>query len=140
MLNPEELALLNELKEKIKLTPQEKAQIKALERKNKKTNRNAAEDRGVQRNNVFSTESTTKVNPIPIRFLAIERNGLTNRGNAIKDNSLDDIFDILGPNGKRDINETKLIRAAVYLLKERSDIEILKAIKAVQLQMYKGKS
>jgi hypothetical protein len=36
---------------------------------------------------------------------------------------------------EREINDTKLIRAAVYLLKEHSHEEIINAIKQVKLNM-----
>ncbi|GAL15145.1 hypothetical protein JCM19233_6163 [Vibrio astriarenae] len=40
--------------------------------------------------------------------------------------------------GLREINETKLIRAAIKLLSEHSDEEIITAIKDVKMEMFSG--
>lgn len=131
MLSSEEESLLNELKIKNKLTPTEKAKLKNLERKVKIELKETNSEK--KKGNVFAIKSTTKVSPLPIRFLEPERTGLKTLADDIISDSLHEVITELGD--KREINETKLIRAAVYLLKERSHTEIIKAIKDIKLQM-----
>ncbi len=53
--------------------------------------------------------------------------------NDIKSDSMELVIEELG--SEREINDTKLVRAAVYLLREHSHAEIIDAIKQVKLNM-----
>ncbi|HIF9551152.1 TPA: hypothetical protein ACX6S2_003476 [Photobacterium damselae] len=121
---------LNALKAKKNLTGAERAQIKVLERELKKANKEKQEQ---QTTNVFATTPTTKINPLPIRFGQRERTGLKELSNDIKSQSLEKVITELGH--ENEINDTKLVRAAVYLLKQHSHEEIIDAIKQVKLNM-----
>ena len=120
---------IDELKIKKNLTGSERAQIKMLELKLKQAKK-ALE---VKKTNVFATKPTTKIFPLPIRFSDRERIGLTELANDIKTESKELIINELG--SEREINDTKLVRAAVYLLKQCSHEEIISAIKQVKLNM-----
>lgn len=132
-MNNEEIQELESLKGKGKLSPKEKARIKALERKAKAETKKESSSPA---SNVFATKPTTKIAPLPIRFSDGERTGLRTRGDSIKANSAEMVVMELG--SLRDINETKLIRAAVHLLKDRTDEEIVQAIKDVRVGMVRG--
>lgn len=123
---------LQDLKLKSKLNPSEKARIKALETSIKKANKHQSTPKHSERN-VFATTPTTKIRPLPIRFSDAERTGLTELANDIKTQSQQQVIEELG--SEREINDTKLLRAAVYLLKEHSHAEIIDAIKQVKLNM-----
>lgn len=139
MINNEDMHLLSELRAKTKLLPYEKAQLKNLERKEKASKKEEGNKTDNTKNkNLFAIKSTTKISPLPIRFLPHERAGLRTLADDIKMNSLKDIIDELGLEGEKEINETKLIRAAVFLLKQRSHSEIIKAIREIKLQMLRG--
>ncbi|NOH36536.1 hypothetical protein [Vibrio chagasii] len=122
--------LLAELKQKKKLTGSERAQLKMLERK---INRAEKPSKQESKSNVFATKPTTKINPLPIRFSNDERTGITELANDIKTNNLELVITELG--SEREINDTKLVRAAVYLLKQHSHEDIVDAIKQVKLNM-----
>lgn len=124
-------AQLDELKAKKSPTGSERAQIKVLERELKQAQKKESEAK--KTSNVFATKPTTKANPLPIRFAGNERAGLTNLANDIKSDSLELVIEQLG--SEREINETKLVRAAVYLLHQHSHEEIIDAIKQVKLNM-----
>ncbi|MGR5333666.1 hypothetical protein [Photobacterium damselae] len=121
---------LDILRAKKNLTGAERAQIKVFERELKKANK---EKQDQQLTNVFATTPTTKITPLPIRFGQPERTGLKQLSNDIKSQSLEKVIIELGHEGE--INETKLVRAAVYLLKKHSHAEIIDAIKQVKLNM-----
>lgn len=70
---------------------------------------------------------------MPIRFLEHERVGLKTLANDIKSESLMEVIDVLG--SENEINDTKLVRAAVLLLKQHSHSEIIAAIKETKLSM-----
>ena len=114
-----------------KLKPAEKAQLKNLQRK-QKSEENDANQHSVK-TNVFGQIATTKIHPKPIRFLEHELTGLATRRDSLKTNQPEMIIKELG--SLREINDTKLIRAAVLLLADVSDDELIKAIKQVQLNM-----
>lgn len=124
--------LLNQLKSKKKLTPTERAQLKALERKAKQQQKQEKKERK-PKGNVFATIPTTKITPLPIRFTSGERVGLTTLADDIKSESMELVINTLG--SAREINDTKLVRAAVYLLQMHSHEEIVDAIKQVKLNM-----
>lgn len=126
MTNEQQQQLI-ELRAKAKLLPAEKATLKNLERLEKKEQSKPAT------NNVFATKPTTKIQPLPIRFSKAERTGLSELGKDLKRNNLALIIEELG--SENEINETKLIRAAILLMKERSQEEIINAIKEVKLNM-----
>lgn len=123
---------VDELKAKKKLSPIERAQLKALERKARKSQKPETVE-NQSKGNIFATKPTTKINPLPIRFSNSERAGLTTLADDIKNGNLEMIITELG--SVREINDTKLVRAAVYLLKQRSHEEIIQAIKQVKLSM-----
>lgn len=124
--------LLNQLKSKKKLTPTERAQLKALERKAKQQQKQEQKERK-PKGNVFATIPTTKITPLPIRFTSGERVGLATLADDIKSESMELVINTLG--SAREINDTKLVRAAVYLLQMHSHEEIVDAIKQVKLNM-----
>lgn len=128
-MNEQELQLLVELKAKNKLTPKERVQLKMLTKKSKAEIVNEP----MKAANVFATKPTTKISPLPIRFLEHERVGLKTLANDIKSESLMEVIDVLG--SENEINDTKLVRAAVLLLKQHSHSEIIAAIKETKLSM-----
>ena len=131
MLNADN-QLLNQLKSKKKLTPTERAQLKALERKVKQQQKQEQQE-SKPKGNVFATVPTTKITPLPIRFTSGERVGLTTLADDIKSEDMELVINTLG--SAREINDTKLVRAAVYLLQTHSHEEIVDAIKQVKLSM-----
>lgn len=130
MTNDEQV-LLAELRAKKKLTGGERAKIKALERKEKQANKEVVDTKTVA--NVFAIKPTTTLKPLPIRFSSDERAGLTELANDIKAENPELIVSELG--SLREINDTKLIRAAIHLLKQHSHNEIVDAIKQVKMNM-----
>jgi hypothetical protein len=128
-MNEQELQQLEELKAKSKLTPKERVQLKMLTKKSKAE----TVSEPVKAANVFATKPTTKISPLPIRFLEHERAGLKTLANDIKSESLMEVIDVLG--SENEINDTKLVRAAVLLLKQHSHSEIIAAIKETKLSM-----
>ena len=133
-MNDEELKQLEALKAKNKLSPAERGQLKVLERKFKQEQRSEQkQNQDKPASNVFATKPTTKIAPLPIRFSSNERSGLTTLANDIKSENLELVINELG--SEREINDTKLVRAAIYLLKEHSHEEIVDAIKQVKLNM-----
>ncbi|MGR5096747.1 hypothetical protein [Vibrio mediterranei] len=123
---------IDELKAKKKVTGADRARLKVLERQLKQSKKDDQAE-AKSKTNVFATEPTTKINPLPIRFSGGERTGLTELANDIKSDSMELVITELG--SKREINDTKLVRAAVYLLKQHSHEEIVEAIKQVKLNM-----
>ncbi|WP_136487845.1 hypothetical protein [Vibrio sp. H11] len=121
---------LAELKAKPKLTAGDRAQIKILENAIKKSAKSKPDNKT---NNAFAIKPTTKLAPLPIRFSSDERTGLTQLKNDIKTQNQEKVITELGSD--REINDTKLIRAAIYLLKTHSHDEIIDAIKQVKLNM-----
>ncbi|HCG7534109.1 hypothetical protein [Vibrio parahaemolyticus] len=123
---------IDELKAKKKLTGADRARLKVLERELKQSQKDAQAE-VKSKTNVFATKPTTKINPLPIRFSGAERTGITELANDIKTESMELVINELG--SEREINDTKLVRAAVYLLKQHSHKEIVEAIKQVKLNM-----
>jgi len=128
-MTEQEQQQLEELKSKSKLSPKERVQLKMLMKKSK----TETVKEPVKTANVFATKPTTKVSPLPIRFLEHERVGLKTLANDIKSEGLMEVIDVLG--NENEINDTKLVRAAVLLLKQRSHSEIIAAIKETKLSM-----
>ncbi|ELB2105505.1 hypothetical protein [Vibrio parahaemolyticus] len=123
---------IDEIKAQKKVTGADRARLKVLERQLKQSQKDEQTEVKAK-NNVFATKPTTKVNPLPIRFAGGERTGLTELANDIKSDSMELVIEELG--SEREINDTKLVRAAVYLLREHSHAEIIDAIKQVKLNM-----
>lgn len=123
---------IDELKAKKKVTGADRARLKVLERQLKQAQKDDQAE-AKSKTNVFATKPTTKINPLPIRFSGGERTGLTELANDIKSDSMELVITELG--SEREINDTKLVRAAVYLLKQHSHEEIVEAIKQVKLNM-----
>ena len=123
---------IDEIKAKKKLSGGDRARIKVLERELKQQQKNESSE-SKPKGNVFATQPTTKINPLPVRFSNGERIHITEIGNDIKTQNQELVINELG--SLNDINDTKLIRAAVYLLGERSHEEIVDAIKQVKLNM-----
>lgn len=132
MLNQEQQARLDELHAMAKKGGKEKAEIKALERLLKQSDK--TEKPPAQRS-VFATQATTKINPLPVRFTQRDRARLTNLANDIKIDNAELVLDELG--SEREINDTKLLRAAVLLLSETPHDKIIDAIKRVKKDMLK---
>ncbi|NQY65397.1 MAG: hypothetical protein HRT38_17100 [Alteromonadaceae bacterium] len=126
-MKDEDLILLEELENKTNLTPVESARLKIIRRAVLK------DKPKFKKTNVFAIEATTNMNPVPIRFTQREKTGLIELRNDIKRNNPELIIMELG--SERDISNTKLIRAAVHLLKEITHEEIIKAIKDIKLNM-----
>ena len=122
-----------ELKAKPKLTPGEKAKLKALEKK-RKTASQSEENKTT--GNVFAIEKTTKISPLPIRFTSVDRARLAKTKDNILINHRERAFERLGD--LKHVNETKLVRAACYLLDSHSEEEIIEAIRIVTLNMHSG--
>ena len=133
-LNTERLLLLEEKKIKGQLTPQEAGELKSLQRLAKKQQ---AKDEKISepKTNVFGKVATTTINPIPVRLLSTELTALETKQDDLiaKHSSL--IISELG--SLREVNRTKLIRAAIELLIKTGDEEVIKAIKQVQMKMIK---
>ncbi|YCO02415.1 hypothetical protein ACB087_09985 (plasmid) [Vibrio sp. VNB-15] len=121
---------IDDLKAKKKVTGADRARLKVLERQLKQAQQ---EDDTRTKSNVFATKPTTNINPLPIRFAGSERSGLTELANDIKSDNMELVITELG--SEREINDTKLVRAAVYLLKQHTHFEIIEAIKQVKLSM-----
>lgn len=137
-MNNEERQLLEELKAKTKLQPKERAQLKALQRKAMLEAKQDAKDaKDKPQTNVFGAVATTKIDPLPIRLSSNERAGLKSLADDLKTNKTELVVRELG--GLREINQTKLIRAAIRLLSEHTDEEIIEAIKDVKLGMFFSK-
>lgn len=130
-MTDDEIMLMNELDNRVKLTGAEKAKLKVLKKKANKGEPKKEEK--VPTKNVFAIRPTTQLKPLPIRFSEHERAGLSELANDIISAELEQVIMELG--SVRDVNETKLIRAAVLLLKDRSHQEIIAAIKEVKLSM-----
>ncbi|MEZ9922392.1 hypothetical protein AB4342_19970, partial [Vibrio breoganii] len=77
--------------------------------------------------------STYKIKPTSVRFVQAERDVLTRRANDLKANSLGLIIERLGSVSQ--VNETKLIRAAVLALADMTDEQVIEYIKKVQRNM-----
>lgn len=122
---------LEQLKAKPKLSGADRARIKRIEKDLEKQKKTALPEK--TKSNVFATKPTTQIKPLPIRFSSEERTGITELANDIKSDSLEMVITELGREGE--INDTKLVRAAVHLLKERTHAEIIQAIKEVKLNM-----
>lgn len=125
-LNPKERALLNKL--------QKKAQ-------SKEANSTESKESPVKSNVFGSVEggavSTYKIKPTSVRFVQAERDVLTTRANDLKANSLGLIIERLGSVSQ--VNETKLIRAAVLALADMTDEQVIEYIKKVQRNMVGGR-
>ncbi len=119
-----------------KLKPAEKAQLKNLQRKVKSVEKSGNDSHAVK-TNVFGQIATTKIHPKPIRFLEHELTGLATRRDSLKTNEPEMIIEELG--SLREINDTKLIRAALLLLADVDDEKLIKAIKQVQLNMVRSR-
>ena len=130
-MNNQQLEELLEKKKTGTLKPAERAQLKNLERKLKSEEKSQVSSQ--VKTNLFGKIATTKIHPKPIRFLQHEMAGLATRKDSLKTNQPEMIIQELG--SLREINDTKLIRAAVLLLADVSDEDLIKAIKQVQLNM-----
>ena len=126
-MDSEKKLLIEKLRKKSSLLPKERATLKNLERAAKK------ESKADVNQNVFATQATTNIAPLPVRFTQAERSGLTELANDIKNQNKVMVIDQLG--SERDINDTKLLKAAIFLMKQNSHEEIIKAIKQVKLNM-----
>lgn len=125
---------LSKLESKPKKDPSDNSKIKTLKRQIKKLEKEEKEEKP---SNVFGLQSTKKVNPKPIRFLDTERAYMKNRIDDIKADNMPLIAEEFG--STKHINETKLIRAAIRLLEERTDDEIIRAIKRIVVDEMIGK-
>ncbi|MGI2002079.1 hypothetical protein [Shewanella frigidimarina] len=124
-----------ELKAKTKLSPNERGELASLERLEKKKNVVTNRPSGKVVSNTFGTVATTKIVPKPIRFLESELTALSTRIDTLKTNCSEDIINELG--SMREMNSTKLIRAALVLLMEADDKTVIRAIKDVQMKMFR---
>lgn len=129
---------LNELLDKQTqgpLKPKEKARLKVLQRQQKRQDTEKQSD-NIAKTNVFGKIATTKIHPKPVRFLEHEITGLATRRDSLKTHCPEMIVQELG--SLKEVNDTKLIRAAVLLLANVSDEDLIRAIKQVQLNMVRS--
>ena len=126
---------ISELETKSKLSPAEKGELKALKSKQAKASKQQTIEHNTVVTNVFGKVATTSIKPTPIRFLESELVTLSNVADRLRSGSPTQVIAELG--NLQEINRTKLIRAAVELLSERSNEEIIDAIKKVQMKMIK---
>ena len=131
MTNEEQLELA-ELKAQSKLKPKEKARLKILERKANKLEQEEKTEKESKSHNrsVFAVQPTTEIPPTPVRYTEAERTVLRTLADDVKAVSQEQVKAVLGKISE--INETKLIRASVLLLRKHSDAEVIDAIVAVK--------
>lgn len=131
MTNEEQLELA-ELKAQSKLKPKEKARLKILERKANKLEQEEKTEKESKSPNrsVFAVQPTTEIPPTPVRYTEAERTVLRTLADDVKAVSQEQVKAVLGKISE--INETKLIRASVLLLRKHSDAEVIDAIVAVK--------
>lgn len=115
---------LSELKAIAKPTPDINARIKNINKQLKKL-----EKKDAKTNDAFARQSTVTAEPKKIRLMNTERAYISSRIARIKKDEIKLLAEEFG--GTRHINETKVIRAAIRLLAEHTDEEIVRAIKRV---------
>lgn len=126
----------DELNTKTKLSPQERGELKNLTRLKLKADE-AATGKDKKRTNEFSIKPTTKSATTPVRFIASEQALMTKILDNLKDNNEELVLQNLGGSLK-DLNKTKLIRAAILALDDLSPKQIVDYIKQVKINMVRG--
>lgn len=84
--------------------------------------------------NAFARTPTTVTKPYSIRFLDSEKTQIANLVNKLKSESPDLIANKLG--SLNEVNASKIIRASLYLLQDRTNEEILDAIHQARTVLY----
>ncbi|MGR5347156.1 hypothetical protein [Vibrio mediterranei] len=119
------------------LKPKQKAALNRLRKAKSTAVKKPVGSQEVQSNIFGQTQggplSTYKVSPTSIRFVQPEIDVITRRIEEIKANSLEAVIDRLG--SPKQINQTKLIRAAVLALGDMSDESIIEYVKKAQRNM-----
>lgn len=132
-MNEEQRTQLEELKAKGKLTGTERAQLKALEKIKSKTEKQAKSATEKKASNKYGVKPTTKVSAYPLRLTDDDKASMANLEQRILDEATESVVMKLG--STREINGTKLLRAGLLLLEEKSSEEIIDAIQQVKLKM-----
>lgn len=130
----EEQQQLDELRASPSLTPAQKAKLKSLERKEKKAQQNDTPK--PKRNTTFGIVPTTKLVSLPFRISPAEKQIMIDRRNAIKSEDAMLFAERLG--GKDDLSNNMQMRAALLLMKNCSNEEVVEAIREVKLSMIRG--
>lgn len=120
----------DELKNKAKLSPAEKAELKVLQKQASKQQKAVSDNAP---SNEFGITKTTAVKPYPIRFTETDHNLLSSMSDNLINHHSDEVQQQLG--SLREINKTKLIRAAIHALNECSPAEQIAFIKDVKFNM-----
>lgn len=120
----------DELKNKAKLSPAEKAELKVLQKQVSKQQKAVSDNAP---SNEFGITKTTAVKPYPIRFTETDHNLLSSMSDNLINHHSDEVQQQLG--SLREINKTKLIRAALHALNECSPAEQIAFIKDVKFNM-----
>ncbi len=107
-------------------TPATRSKIAVLKKKISKLEKKGSPEK---KENAFAKQSTTTATAARIRLLNTERSYMANRMDSIKINHQDLVLDLFGD--MRHINETKVIRAAIMLLENATDEELVHTIKRV---------
>ncbi len=82
-------------------------------------------------------QKTTDVIPYSVRFTQADHDVLDKRISALLANWMGELEAKFG-RGNGAFSKTKLIRAAVALLEQRSDDEIIEAVERLKKQMWQG--
>ncbi len=143
MLSEQEQSTLDSLTAKKasgeQLKPKERALLVQLQKKAQSKEADSTESKeSPVKSNVFGSVeggavSTYKIKPTSVRFVQAERDVLSARANDLKANSLGMIIERLGSVSQ--VNETKLIRAAVLALADMTDEQVIEYIKKAQRNM-----
>lgn len=135
----EENDLLIELRAMPRLDGRGKAQLKKLERLESKKSNVGEKIKG----NAFGTTATTNIDPIPVRMTTTEKNSIVDRRTNIISNDAEEAVLKVGLTGRtldksQGLSNSMLLRAAIFLMKDRSNSEVLDAIQQVRLMMIRG--
>lgn len=132
-MNEQQQAQFEELKAKTKLTGAERAQLKALEKLKAKGEQKPKSASQKKADNKFGIKPTTETTTYSLRLTDDDKASLTNLQQRILDDAAESAVMKLG--NTREINGTKLLRAGLLLLEEKSSEEIIDAIQQVKLKM-----
>ena len=132
-MNAEQQALLEELKAKSKLTGAERAQLKTLEKLKAKGDQKPKSSAKKKVENKFGIKPTTGAKAFPLRLTEDDKASIANLTQRVLDDDMEGVIMKLGQ--AKEVNATKLLRAGLLLLEQRSSEEIIDAIQQVKLKM-----
>jgi spore germination cell wall hydrolase CwlJ-like protein len=138
MLSHEDQELLTKLLNKEANGESLSAKERATQKKLNKLNKVSVETSELKANIFGNVDqgkivSTYKIKPTSIRFVQAERDALARTINKLKTGSIDLIIERLGSVSQ--VNDTKLIRAAVLALEDMEPEQIIEYIKKAQRNM-----